>query len=188
MRRFDVGAAVDELAHLAAAAAVPGAVDLGAAEVVLAARDRADGRARRARERGGRRGRSSGLPSLVDRVAGAVDEPPEVVDRAGRPSRAAGSRASRSAAARSGAGRSRSCRCGRRSGRPRPRRARPASATVFAPASAITRRADAREEAAARACRRRRVGDPRAAGSRTRTAPRRRSAAASTRSSWRAAS
>src|SRR4051794_9306300 len=73
-----VAAAVGELAHAAAAAAVPGAVD-AAVEAVLLAGDRADRRARRARERPPV-GIGERVAVLVDGLAPFVDQPAEIVD------------------------------------------------------------------------------------------------------------
>ena len=80
---------------------------------------RADARARRGRQRVPV-GVAQQLAVRVDRAGRACRPGGRGRPPACRRRRAAGSPSRRSAAARSGAGTSRSCRCGRRSGRPRP--------------------------------------------------------------------
>ncbi len=107
----------------------------------------------------------SGVAVLVDRRAGGVDVAPEVVDRPPVLGLEREALARRSAAARSGAGTSRSCRCGRRSGTPRPHRARRASRPSSRPRRPSRPRRRAPGTRAASSTRRRR---PRSARRRSR--------------------
>src|SRR5215207_9977162 len=74
-------AAVDELANLAVAAAVPGTLDLGLDLKALRHPVFTDASSRSALERLSV-GAEQALPRFVDGIAPGIDEPPEVVDGA----------------------------------------------------------------------------------------------------------
>src|SRR5262249_2661565 len=76
--RAAICAAVAELAYLAAAAAIPGAVDVRAEPVDVAGAIAEPGSRRR--RQGSPLGIAEELPAVVDGLAGVVDRPADVID------------------------------------------------------------------------------------------------------------